>query len=80
MWKLLRVSRGKEGTKDLPVSFCELNPRVLLDVQGMPGEKGEKGDTGLPGPQVLSLYFYSVALSLELSREKGPSLLKPAVV
>lgn len=50
---MLRVSRGKEETKDLPVSFCELNPRVLSDAQGMPGEKGEKGETGLPGPQVL---------------------------
>lgn len=29
----------------------------------MPGEKGEKGATGLPGPQVLLLFFYSVALS-----------------
>jgi len=38
----------------------------------MPGEKGEKGEIGLPGPQVLFLFFYSIALSLELYQEKRP--------
>lgn len=32
----------------------------------MPGEKGEKGDTGLPGPQVIFLFFKSIAVSLHL--------------
>lgn len=36
----------------------------------MPGEKGDKGETGLPGPQVSFLFFSLLLSALEFAKGK----------
>lgn len=57
--------------KDAEKNYCKQENNhifvlqcVILNRQGPPGEKGEKGDLGFPGLQVFPKFFFNLSLTM----------------